>query len=198
MCRCDIEERGNVLEGENREYILVFFNEFVVSLLCRFYMQIHVAGVSGVEQGYAAFCNFLIKIRIGLQSFCQESCRHAVDVARRYCDNRNPRFLAVKRKGKVCNKLIVKLQAYNMLRTVGRICNVFQRARLYIADIPRYFALCHKEFVFLIVAQHAFFETQSSPKVVVDIVVVCIEIGSIQCCLKINSDRAECRHSRLR
>lgn len=55
MSWSDIKERSYIFKRKKREDIIVFGNEFVVSFLRRFGVQIDVSVICSVEQRYIGF-----------------------------------------------------------------------------------------------------------------------------------------------
>ena len=171
-----IKEWSYIFKRKQREDIIVFGEKFVVSFLRRFGVEVDVSVVCSIEQRYIGFGNYSIQLLVGLHALTYIPRRYAINLAGRNGDDWNARFFAIKGERKISNKLTGKLQADNPLGAVGCVCHIFKSARLNISDVSCDLSSFGKQFVLFIMAQHSFLNTKVAPKIIVDILVICVEV----------------------
>lgn len=171
-----IEKWSYIFKRKQREDIIIFGDKFIVSFLRRLGVQVDVPVICSVEQSDIGFCNNSIKLHVGLHTLTDLPCRYAINLAGSNRHYWNTGFFAIKWKWEIGDKFTGELQAYNAFGAIRRVCYIFKSAGLYISDVPCDLPSFCKWFVFLIMAQHSLFNTKLSPKIIVDILVICVEV----------------------
>ena len=113
----------------------MFGNKVIITLLCRLAVQIYISVIDSGKYSFGAQHDDVAKFRVSFKPLAEFDNRDAIYFAWGFGNNRSPRFLSSKRKGKISYELSGKLQSDNMLCAVIAVCYIFQCAGLNITEV---------------------------------------------------------------